>query len=457
MQEANPERFRHDQEIYRESYERTQAGTHIRMGNRLIPVELVPLNIDQGLRTTLIEALIRLEAQGTDLNIVMRARELRRRHQEAAAADPDPIPHARCAHMIRPNHQCTRGISENGMCRMHHRMMIRRDEERVIAEAHRAIDRLRRIGAPIIQIDARIDQYEREGLPERGIEMMRRRQNFVATEGFRAQLRDAIQQGRQTLETLTTLVNEWRAAGFMTGARCDILIAEIPNLLAWHGHGAARAGRQNFGPDRREAQLAADPQNVHTSEISQQMRESIEVLTTCYSDIPSTQTNTMAEILASWERIAPPPLECIVNAQRMVLNTEQRVNRTYRDLVSWWNRETIFNPGDKLFRKCVRALWWTIKQFPNETRTELEKRFWEECESGVDMCTQGHMARLSNVMVGYHDAYKPQVSNGEILQQRMAAISQMAIHESEQRRLAVDVLSELKIPQEQHAAWLEAF
>jgi molybdopterin biosynthesis enzyme len=60
-------------------------------------------------------------------------------------------------------------------------------------------------------------------------------------------------------------------------------------------------------------------------------------------------------------------------------------------------------------------------------------------------------------MIGYHDAYKPQVSVGEILQQRMAAISQMAIHESEQRRLAVDVLSELKIPQEQHAAWLEAF
>jgi hypothetical protein len=113
--------------------------------------------------------------------------------------------------------------------------------------------------------------------------------------------------------------------------------------------------------------------------------------------------------------------------------------------------------GDRLFRKCLRALWYSMKRFPDVVRRDLENTLFEECESGVAMCTQGHMARLSNVLVGYDDAYKPQVSTGEVLQQKMAAISQMDVHESEQRRMAGEVLRELNVPQEQHDAWLEAF
>jgi len=454
MRENNPERFRHDQEIYQESHERITAGTHVRIGTRLIHVYLVPMNIDNNARAAVFTALNRLET--TSPQLLEQIQNLRRLHQEAAAAlPPAEQPHqpTRCSHMIRADHQCTRASVENGMCRMHHRMNVRHQEDRQIQEAMRVIDRLRRINAPIVQIDARIDQFQREGLIERGVDLLRRRQNLVAVEGFRAQLRDAIQQGGQTIDTLTNTINTWRVLGFLSPARCDMLIADLPILLQWHQHNQ----RPRFGPNQREAQLAADPQNVHTNEISTQMRQSIEVLLACTKDIPNTQTNTMAEIQTSWEKIAPPACECLVNTQRVLLTSQQRVDRTYRDLVTWWNRDTIFNQGDKLFRKCVRALWWTIKQFPDETRTELEKRFWEECESGVDMCTQGHMARLSNVMIGYHDAYKPQVSVGEILQQRMAAISAMDIEYEEQIRRAEEVLSELNVPSDQHQNWLSAF
>jgi hypothetical protein len=52
------------------------------------------------------------------------------------------------------------------------------------------------------------------------------------------------------------------------------------------------------------------------------------------------------------------------------------------------------------------------------------------------VCTQGHVARLSNVMIGFDDAFVPPVPVGEILQQKMAAIYGMDVSYEEQLRLA---------------------
>jgi hypothetical protein len=60
-------------------------------------------------------------------------------------------------------------------------------------------------------------------------------------------------------------------------------------------------------------------------------------------------------------------------------------------------------------------------------------------------------------MIGFHDAFVPPVPVGEILQQKMAAISEMDIEYSRQIEMAEQVLEELKIPQEEHKNWLAAF
>ena len=136
------------------------------------------------------------------------------------------------------------------------------------------------------------------------------------------------------------------------------------------------------------------------------------------------------------------------------------VGTVYNDCVDWWNRKTIFGPGDKLYKKALRGLWWTIKQYTGDTRKELEKRLWDECKDAAlpySVCVQGHMARLSNVMVGFDEAFVPPVSVGEILQQKMSAIYQMDIAQAEQIAKAQGVLDELKIPIDQHQNWLSAF
>jgi hypothetical protein len=198
-----------------------------------------------------------------------------------------------------------------------------------------------------------------------------------------------------------------------------------------------------FGANQREAQLASDPQNVHTHEITQQMKDAVNLLVAV--QIPKTQTNTISEIQAAFVQQKRPIYE---------------INKVMTDVQVWWKRPTIYNREDSLYKKCLRGLWWSIKQYQGEVREELEKRLWDELRDGAiphSVCTQGHMARLSNVMVGFDEAFVPPVPVGEILQQKMAAIYGMEVGYEEQLRLATDVLVELKIPREQYAEWLSAF
>jgi hypothetical protein len=204
-----------------------------------------------------------------------------------------------------------------------------------------------------------------------------------------------------------------------------------------------RDRRHVFGANQREAQLAADPQNVHTHEITQQMKDAVSMLTAV--QVPNTQTNTLNEIQDTFLEQKRPLYD---------------VRKVMDDVEVWWRRPTTYTREDGLYRKCLRGLWWTIKQYKGEVRTELEKRLWDELRDGAiphSVCTQGHMARLSNVMVGFDEAFVPPVPVGEILQQKMAAIYGMDVSYDEQIRLANEVFAELKIPEAQHADWLAAF
>ena len=81
------------------------------------------------------------------------------------------------------------------------------------------------------------------------------------------------------------------------------------------------------------------------------------------------------------------------------------------------------------------------------------KRLYEECRDALGMCAQGHIARLTNVLVGFDAAFKAPVS----LQDRMADIARQEITEEEKRAAATLVLAEYKVAEPEQAAWLEAF
>ena len=401
-------------------------------------------------------------------------------HHAAAAGEARPalpVVQQLCAYIIsqgKPTeHRCNKHQANGQYCHSHHALVERQRERQADAERLRAIradyslavrevnqlhNRNTRQFALQQRLEAIIARHPL--LDDAAIVRLRNLSNHLTLNRIRAELRDqVIMDPHVPQHVLVAIVNNWVLDGMLTAEHGAEMIAQIPELVEVMHIIHAPRRHPRFGPERREAQLAFDPQNVHTNEISQQMRTSIAMLMEIHNEIPSSQTTTMNEIYESWQKlpIQPKAVAVLPHRTSQMLTKQERVNRTYNDVVQWWNRDTIFLEGDKLFRKCLRALWYSIKRFPDVVRRDLENTLFEECESGVGMCTQGHMARLSNVLVGYDDAYKPQVSTGEMLQQKMAAISQMEIHESEQRRMAGEVLRELNVPAEQHAAWLEAF
>ena len=364
-----------------------------------------------------------------------------------------PPPRPQCAHIQVNTIQCRHLAQPGGtLCGVHNRMLIRRRQNEVVlpilAEARR---RVWREGHGIALIAAWLE-IRTEGIHD--ADTLERIRREVSDIQLRPKMDDLAHLARRgaTLAEMHAQIGLWAHRFEITDNQRDRLILIANNLHIheeWRRNIPANLGInaprpvQRFGPEHREAQLAADSQNVHTSEIAAQMNASLAMLVAV--DVPETQTSTMAEILHTWSRQGHPPAE---------------IQTVYNDAVDWWNRRTMFSPGDKLYKKCMRGLWWTIKQYTGDTRTELEKRLWQECRDAAipySVCVQGHMARLSNVMVGFDEAFVPPVPVGEILQQKMAAIYEMDIGHAEQIAKAQGVLDELKIPIDQHQNWLSAF
>lgn len=409
---ATPEqetRFNREQAILRENWRGLQVGTHVRLGNRIV-------RIDRPLQAGVRER------------------------------PPPPAVRPTCIAFKQSGERCTKQAQhDDNHCNLHHAVALREEQRVIFHRARLEINRIYRtfsfsprvLAATFEEVMPRLS----EGLT---VQNQQRLQSEVHTHIVRPLwpvLRRVVEQGA-TFEQADAHVQAWVADGTIAMVLVPLLHDYIQRELAiaeWE-----RVRRQPmFGANQREAQLASDPQNVHTHEITQQMKDAVNLLMAV--QIPKTQTNTISEIQAAFVQQKRPIYE---------------INKVMTDVQVWWKRPTIYNREDSLYKKCLRGLWWSIKQYQGEVREELEKRLWDELRDGAiphSVCTQGHMARLSNVMVGFDEAFVPPVPVGEILQQKMAAIYGMEVGYEEQLKLATDVLVELKIPREQYAEWLSAF
>jgi hypothetical protein len=191
----------------------------------------------------------------------------------------------------------------------------------------------------------------------------------------------------------------------------------------------------------RELQaLARDAQNVHTQVVTAQTNAATEKLLSAV--VPDDQ-QTEKSMIRAW-------LSGVPTGWNKILGTANDVNR-------WFNTKTCRAPDDMLYRRMLRGLIAMINRTDDEQRTELYKRLWEECHESVGMCCEGHLSRLCNVLVGFDETFQPPVSLGELMQQKMAAISGLDVPEEEKRRQAIQWFDEHAVPEPERVAWLDAF
>jgi hypothetical protein len=190
--------------------------------------------------------------------------------------------------------------------------------------------------------------------------------------------------------------------------------------------------------------IARDEQNVHTREVSTQTNDAIQRLLAIPID-PAQQSR--ATLFRAWNLLPGPTRE-----EKIRVATD--VDRHFQLMHC---RTQPPQPPDMLYRKMVRALVAYIVQVQNEeVKTNLWRRMYEECRESLEMCIDGHISRLANVLVGFDENFKSPVPQGELIQNRISAIAAMNIQPEEKTRLAIEFFEEISLPADHRTAWLEA-
>lgn len=195
---------------------------------------------------------------------------------------------------------------------------------------------------------------------------------------------------------------------------------------------------------RRLALLAHDNQNIHTQEVSAQTNENTRRILA----IPVDNTQRSRDVLfTQWNLIHGYTREEKI---RVALDVDRFFHLRHC-------RTQPPQEPDDLYRKMIRGLVAYIGRVPDpEIQSNLWRRMFEECRDAVDMCIEGHLARLANVLVGFDDNYRSPVSQGELIQNRISAIYAMELPENEKARLATAFFDEIALPLGEREPWLTA-
>jgi uncharacterized protein (UPF0147 family) len=199
------------------------------------------------------------------------------------------------------------------------------------------------------------------------------------------------------------------------------------------------AAKNPVPPPSDLALLATDRQSVHTVAVNKQTNENASYLKAIR--VPAKQ-QTMNEILNAWIYILGIPF-----------NTIQPV---LKDMTAWGKKSMVIVDGDFEYRKVLRGLWAKIKEFGGELQKELIQRLWEECSEAVELCAQGHISRLCNVLAGFVDDYKVEVNVAEVFQEKMADLGRSRLSVKEKIAAATRLMDDIEMPAADREAWLEA-
>lgn len=189
------------------------------------------------------------------------------------------------------------------------------------------------------------------------------------------------------------------------------------------------------------ARIAGDTQNVHTAAVTRQTNEMEAKLLAV--PIPTTQ-QTEHMMAKAW-----------LSLPRQIRWGE--FVKTINDIHRWFNTRTCRREGDHLYRNVLRGAVAKINASETEDlKTELFSRLREECIEAVGMCCEGHIGRLCNVFVGFDDAFRPPVSLGQLIQDKMAAIAGSDLTLEEKLTQATAWFNEHGVPDAERTEWLAA-
>ena len=267
---------------------------------------------------------------------------------------------------------------------------------------------------------------------------------------------DAIDQYDEKLFTgIINVFREWIEPQLVSK---KITLNEVDNYIHLQPYGEVRTRMWSLvdiwtltykGPVADLGDISKDGQSIHVREVEKNTNDGILILSKI--EVPKGQ-KTLTEIYYAFRDTVFAD-EYPVNAQ----SVKMKLKRVVNDMRGWASRDKVMSTSENVYKNVLRGLWTKINTYEQELRRELVKRLWEECSEAVEMCADGHVGRLINVLIGFDDDFKSKISPMEYFQNNMALISQNALapmaFKLEHARKLMD---EIGMPEEQRGAWLEA-
>lgn len=179
------------------------------------------------------------------------------------------------------------------------------------------------------------------------------------------------------------------------------------------------------------AAFAVDDQSVHRSSIQTTTQNAISQI--CTQTVSSDQ-ETLVEITDAFNT----KLTCESLEYKNIIITE--ITNDYYNTIAFNLR----------YGNVLDHVWAFI--ITHEHYIQLLERLAQEVYDGCGMCSNGKMARLVNVLQGFHTMLEAPVSR-EIFQNKFALLAKLPI---EERKVAADQLfAQFQIPAEEQSVWLE--
>jgi len=266
------------------------------------------------------------------------------------------------------------------------------------------------------------------------------------------------EEKQQTFAELTTALTPYGEFDYMTHiADTDKYFPEIQRRRAAEAE-AARAAAAAAEQAARHAQLlldlnerpvvfrrdpegsidlaafARDGQSVHRSSVQNATQKAVMVL--------------ISRPIGEGQDTLPEIVNAFNNIRTVRFNSEKAKERTITEITNdYFNTEAFsIMYGDVLDR-----VWAFIRE--HTERRELTIRLAQEAVEGLGQCSNGKMARLVNVLMGYDETLESPAPTRELFMARIAMVAKQAMDERESQARAL--FEEFAIPAEEHAIWLE--
>ena len=193
------------------------------------------------------------------------------------------------------------------------------------------------------------------------------------------------------------------------------------------------------GPVPELRDIASSEQSIHTTVVLKATNDGIGILSDI--SVPDGQ-KTISEIYKAWIKGS--------------CSHKIRIEHVIKDMKFWGSKPNVMHKTKNVYKDVLRGLWAKIKSYKGEMYTELIKRLWEECYESIGLCADGHVGRLVNVLVGFDEEFKTDISPMVYFQNNISIIADADTPLTFKIKQATKLMDEIGMPETQRIDWLSA-